>query len=122
MRRTFSTSFLLYMRCPVFDFSGAKFGNSVSQKRRTYGSTPTISQTSEILKKSLSGISGTTIHRHALTLVVAFVRCLIIIGVPGNGNRSRMRFSTNRSNEKWSFFSLFENMTKVGGFTFTCEM
>src|SRR5438552_13038008 len=58
MRRTFSTSFLLYTRCPAFDFSGAKFGNSVSQKRRTYGSTPTISQTSLILKKSLSGISG----------------------------------------------------------------
>src|SRR5436190_3463468 len=57
MRRKFSTSLLLYTRCPDFDLSGAKFGNSVSQNRRTYGSTPRISQTSLILKKSLSGIS-----------------------------------------------------------------
>src|SRR5438876_6981752 len=53
----FSTSFFLYTRCPDLDFSGARFGNSVSQNRRTYASTPTMSQTSLILKKSLSGIS-----------------------------------------------------------------
>src|SRR5215472_17301846 len=54
---TFSTSFFLYTRCPALDFSGARPGNSVSQNRRTYGSTTTMSQTSLILKNSLSGIS-----------------------------------------------------------------
>src|SRR5438067_13002606 len=58
MRRTISMSFLLYTRWPVLDFSGARFGNSLSQKRRTKGSISTILQTSPILKKSLSGIGG----------------------------------------------------------------
>src|SRR2546427_1323888 len=51
-------SFLLYTRCPDFDFSGARLGNSVSQNRRTNGSISTILQTSPIRKKSLSGILG----------------------------------------------------------------
>src|SRR5438132_1404921 len=58
MRRTISMSFLLYTRWPDFDFSGARLGNSVSQKRRTNGSMSTILQTSPMRKKSLSGISG----------------------------------------------------------------
>src|SRR2546422_3777881 len=56
MRRTISMSFLLYTRWPDLDFSGARFGNSLSQNRRTKGSISTILQTSPILKKSLSGI------------------------------------------------------------------
>src|SRR5215471_16478632 len=50
------------------------------------------------------------------------VRCLIIIGVPVNGYFCRIRFSTNRSNEKCSFFDLLENITNVGGLVFTCAM
>src|SRR5215468_6850855 len=74
IRRTFSMSFFLYTRCPAFDFWGAKFGNSVSQKRRTYGSTPTISQTSEILKKSLFGISRMRMHSRRLRTLLDYNR------------------------------------------------
>src|SRR5262245_5091451 len=67
-------SFFLYTRCTAFDFLGAKFGNSVSQKRRTYGSTPTISQTSEILKKSLFGISRMRMHSRRLQTLLDYNR------------------------------------------------
>src|SRR5437016_12626616 len=50
-------SFLLYTRWPDFDFCGARFGNSVSQNRRTKASISTILHTSPMRKKSLSGIS-----------------------------------------------------------------
>src|SRR5881275_950340 len=125
-------SFLLYTRWPDFDFCGARFGNSVSQNRRTNGSISTILQTSPMRKKSLLGISAIKDERENLLwefcaslclfpqcCAAVFTRCLIIMGVPVNGNRSRIRFSMKRSNEKCSFLTLFENITKVGGLTLT---
>src|ERR1019366_2396283 len=56
-----STSLRRYERCPVPDFFGARLGNSVSQWRRTYGSTASKPATSPILKYNLSGISGVSL-------------------------------------------------------------
>src|SRR5579872_632096 len=57
MRRTFSTSCLRYSRCPVADFFGASCGNSVSQNRKTYVSSPHNSATSPMRKYKRSGIT-----------------------------------------------------------------
>src|SRR5262249_44744795 len=106
---TFSTSFFLYTRCPALDFSGARPGNSVSQNRRTYGSTPTMSQTSLILKNSLSGISCVGISQTLFNYNW------------GTGKRKPLRdtFLKKALKQKVHFFHFIEKHQNRGGIDFT---
>src|SRR5206468_11381836 len=57
MRRSVSTSLRLYIRWPVLLLTGLSWGNSVSQKRRTYAGRRQSDATSPMRKYNLSGIT-----------------------------------------------------------------